>query len=215
MTYYPHGKRALDLAIIGLLLPTVLLLSPLLLLAFLGLRFWHADGPLFFSQIRAGRHGKPFRIYKFRTLVVNDQDKLAMGHVRPDHPMATPLGRIMRRFKIDELPQLWNIVRGEMSFIGPRPVYLEMVAHYSEEQMARLNVLPGLTGWSQINGNCELTWDDRIRLDIWYVDHLSCWLDLRILLLTTWVVFSGEIVNPDALTKANRYWQTHSNHMSG
>jgi sugar transferase EpsL len=205
MNYYPHGKRLFDLVLIAGQLVSLLLLSVLLLLLFLCTLLFNSKGPLLFSQIRAGLKGKPFRIYKFRTLELNDVDKLAMGHVTHNHPMATPVGRIMRRFKIDEMPQLWNILKGEMSVVGPRPVYLEMVTHYTPEQRRRLDVPPGLTGWSQVNGNCELTWDERICLDLWYVDHLSFWLDVKILWMTAKVILYGEVPNPKALDEANAY----------
>ncbi|MEM7130474.1 MAG: sugar transferase [Chloroflexota bacterium] len=205
MNYYPYGKRLLDLILLGAIVLLMLLTAPLLLIFFAVLLVAHADGPLFFSQIRAGLHNRPFRIYKFRTLKVNNMDRLSMGHVRHNHSMATPIGQFLRRLKIDELPQLWNILLGEMSFIGPRPVYLEMTAEYTSEQAERLHVLPGLTGWSQINGNCELTWDERIRLDLWYVDHLSFWLDLKILAATVGVLSQGELINQDALAQADSY----------
>jgi len=205
--YNPYGKRLFDLLLLILIGPIIILLSPLLLLLALAIRL-DSPGPIFFAQTRAGLHGHPFLIYKFRTLVLNEVDKLSMGHVTHDHPMSTRTGRLMRRFKIDELPQLWNIFKGDMSFVGPRPVYLEMVADYTPDQIRRLHAPPGLAGWSQVNGNCELPWDERIRLDLWYVDHRSFWLDLRILLMTIGVVLGGERVNTQALAQADAYFDS-------
>ena len=186
--YHFYGKRLFDLTLSGLIM---VMLSPLLLIVVLAVRLT-SPGPVFFSQVRAGRWGRLFRLYKFRSMVVNKADTAQMGKVGSDHPLVTPVGRIIRRFKIDELPQLWNVLKGEMSLVGPRPALTAQVADYTPQQHRRLEVLPGLTGWPQVNGNIELCWEDRILLDIWYVDHLSFWLDLRILLLTPAVIMMGE-----------------------
>jgi lipopolysaccharide/colanic/teichoic acid biosynthesis glycosyltransferase len=197
--YCRYGKRLFDLIVTTTLL---VILSPLFLIIMLVIRFT-AGGPAFFSQVRAGRCGHPFRLYKFRSLVVNEADPTRMGKVGSDHCLVTPAGRIMRRFKIDELPQLWNVLKGEMSLVGPRPTLLEQVASYTPLQCRRLEVLPGLTGWSQVNGNTELSWDERIRLDIWYVDHFSFLLDLQILLMTADVISKGERIRRRALVEAD------------
>lgn len=186
--YQRYFKRLFDLLLTGLILA---LLSPLLLIVALAIRIT-SSGPVFFSQVRAGREGRPFRVYKFRSMQLNEADPTQMGKVGGHDPLITTVGRIIRRSKIDELPQLLNVLKGEMSLVGPRPTLMEQVADYTPKQRRRLEVLPGLTGWSQVNGNTELSWDDRIRLDIWYVAHLSFWLDLRILLMTVGVVLMGE-----------------------
>jgi len=203
--YQRHGKRLFDLSIIAVYLIVLIAFLPLTLLAFLSIIAFSDRGPIFFTQTRAGKDGKPFQVYKFRTLSLNKVDKLAMGQVQHNHPLATPAGLVMRRFKIDEMPQLWNVIKGNMTLVGPRPVYLEMIEEYSPEQAHRLDVPPGLTGWSQIHGNAELNWDERIRLDLWYVDHMSLWLDLKIIFMTFAVIFRGEQIDRSALDLADAY----------
>jgi len=144
------------------------------------------DGrPVLFTQLRAGQYGKPFRIYKFRTLRLGPKD--------PERPSAhcTCTGGFLRRWALDELPQLWNIVRGDMSFIGPRPTLLDQVRRYGAFERNRLHVKPGLTGWAQIHGRNALSWPERIELDVWYVRHQSPWVDAKILLHTPWVLWRG------------------------
>ena len=191
-------KRVFDLV---LTTPVLLLISPLLALVALAVRLT-SQGPVFYPQIRAGRYGRPFRTYKFRSMFVNDIHPIKMGKIDKDNPLITPVGRFIRRFKIDELPQLWNVFRGKMSLIGPRPTLLEQVESYTAEQRRRLEVLPGLTGWAQVNGNIELSWENRIRLDVWYLDNWSFWLDIKIILLTFDVIVRGEHPRWEALDAA-------------
>ena len=177
-------KRAFDVvvALIGLTI-----LSPLLLLIMVVLLF-SSGRPVFFLQERAGRLGKPFRIIKFRTMV---QDAYALSGGRiigEDSQLITKSGRFLRRWSLDELPELVNVLRGEMSLVGPRPTVREQVAAYDRFQQRRLETRPGITGWAQINGRMSLDWAHRIRLDVWYVEHWSLWLDLRILVRTVGVV---------------------------
>lgn len=170
-------KRAIDLSLATL---GLLLFSPLFLLV--ALLVYLVDGrPIFFAQKRPGLNGKPFILLKFRTMT-NDRD--ASGQLLHPSKRITPLGRLLRSTSIDELPQLWNVLRGDMSLVGPRPLRMEYLDRYSEEQRRRHDVLPGITGWSQVKGRNLLSWDDRLRLDIWYVDNWTLGLDLKILVLT-------------------------------
>ncbi|NBC17430.1 MAG: sugar transferase [Bacteroidetes bacterium] len=176
-----RGKRLLDLVGAS---ASLLLAAPVLALA--GAAIWIEDGgPVLFRQVRAGRHGRPFTLYKLRTLRRGDHD--------PENPEdhATRVGRVLRRWSLDELPQLWNVLRGAMSLVGPRPALPEQAARYDAAQRRRLAIRPGLTGWAQIHGRNALSWPARIRLDVWYVEHRSLWLDLRILLRTPAAVLSG------------------------
>lgn len=181
----PASKRIFDLllTIPGLLLLTPLLL-PILLLVLL------VEGrPVFFRQPRAGRNGEIFSVYKLRTMRnLYDEN----GQLLPDEQRLSKLGKFLRATSIDELPELFNILRGEMSLVGPRPLLARYLPRYSPEQMRRHAVLPGITGWAQINGRNALTWDERFRLDVWYVDHWSLALDIKILWLTFWKVVRRE-----------------------
>ena len=148
-------------------------------------------GPVFYRQTRVGKGGRDFELLKLRTMVV-DAEKLGSGYaVDRGDPRITRAGRILRRLSIDELPQLWNVLRGEMSLIGPRPTLRYQVERYDEHQRRRLDVRPGLTGWAQIHGRAELPWEDRIELDVWYVDHRSPLVDLKILARTPFALFRG------------------------
>lgn len=194
-------KRCIDILASGFLL---LLTLPLLVMT--AVAIWLQDrGPILFRQQRAGITGRPFEMLKLRSMWVNNAPAARMGKVDEDHPLITPVGRVLRRFKMDEIPQLWNVFRGDMSLVGPRPTLLEQVADYGEFERRRLAVRPGMTGWAQINGGIEIPWPDRILLDVWYVDHRSFALDLRILWRTFTVLFSGEKANPSALERAMAY----------
>lgn len=158
-----------------------------------------AGSPVFFTQLRAGKDGRPFKLLKVRTMV---PDAVTVGQelgltedpfgVVAGDPRITGSGRVLRRTGLDELPQLLNIVRGEMSLVGPRPDLVEQVANYSESDRRRLTVRPGLTGWSQTHGREEIGWPERIEQDLWYIDHWSLWLDLKVLVLTVAQVFRAE-----------------------
>jgi sugar transferase EpsL len=144
------------------------------------------DGsPVLFRQIRPGYRGQPFTLYKLRTMN-NSQD--GTGAIAPDAVRLTPVGRLLRRLSIDELPQLWNVVRGDMSLVGPRPLLMRYLDRYTPEQARRHDVKPGITGWAQVNGRNALTWEEKFKLDVWYADHQSLWLDIRILVITVWRV---------------------------
>lgn len=145
--------------------------------------------PVLFRQIRPGLRGQPFKMVKFRTM----RDALdANGKPLPDFERMTPFGNFLRSASLDELPELWNVLKGEMSLVGPRPLLIEYLPLYSPEQARRHEVRPGVTGWAQINGRNALSWDEKFKLDVWYVDHQSLWLDLKILLLTVKKVFVRE-----------------------
>lgn len=164
---------------------TAALLGLLLLLPLMALVFWQVSrklgSPVFFRQVRPGLNGKPFEMIKFRTMrdAVN-----AAGDQLPDSERMTPLGRFLRSSSLDELPELWNVLKGEMSLVGPRPLLMEYLPLYSKEQYRRHEVRPGVTGWAQINGRNALSWDEKFKFDIWYVDNRSFWLDLKIIFST-------------------------------
>ncbi|MEW6093209.1 MAG: sugar transferase, partial [Chloroflexota bacterium] len=165
----PLGKRLFDLIAASLVL---LVFSPLLLV--LALLVWAAHGtPVLFRQQRPGYKGRPFRIYKFRTMT---DRRASDGTLLPDAERLTRLGRFLRAASLDELPEFFNVLRGEMSLVGPRPLLMQYLERYSPEQMRRHDVIPGITGWAQVNGRNALTWDEKFALDLWYVDHWSFWL---------------------------------------
>jgi sugar transferase EpsL len=196
--YGRWGKRTVDLVILAALLPVVL---PLLLIISTAVRLT-LGSPVLFRQVRPGLRGRPFCIYKFRTM--NDLSG-ASGELLPDAERLTRFGRLLRSTSLDELPSLWNVLRGEMSLIGPRPLLLEYVPLYSAQQARRHEVLPGVTGWVQINGRNALTWDDKLRLDVWYVDHVSLALDLRILVCTVWRVIRREGISAQGHATVPRF----------
>lgn len=183
--YRAFGKRLFDLA---LTIPLLAGLSPVLVLvAFLVRR--DLGSPVLFRQTRPGLHGRLFVMYKFRTMQeVRDEE----GNLLPDERRITPLGRLLRRASLDELPELFNVLKGEMSLVGPRPLLVEYLERYTPEQARRHEVRPGVTGWAQVNGRNALSWEDRFALDLWYVDNQSLWLDLKILWLTLIKVLRGE-----------------------
>jgi sugar transferase EpsL len=185
MMAYRHFKQLAD-HLAALL--ALLLVSPLLLIVVLLVR-WGLGSPVLFRQQRPGYRERPFWLLKFRTMT-NARD--ASGALLPDAQRLTPLGRWLRATSIDELPELINILRGEMSFIGPRPLLMHYLHLYSPEQARRHDVKPGFSGWAQINGRNALPWEEKFRLDVWYVDHQSLWLDLRIFFITIWKVIRRE-----------------------
>jgi len=180
-------NRAADLAIAG---GTLLVASPLLALAAIAVKL-EDGGPVLYRQTRVGKDGADFELLKLRTMVVGAETMGAGLAVDRGDPRITRSGRLLRKLSLDELPQLWNVVRGEMSVIGPRPTLRYQVEQYDERQRERLDVKPGITGWAQINGRAALPWADRIELDVWYVEHRSPRLDLRILARTPRALFRG------------------------
>lgn len=181
-------KRILDLyislLIILLLLPLIIILASLICLKL--------GSPILFTQIRPGLHDKPFRMIKFRTMT---NTRNTDGELLSDAERLTSFGKFLRSSSLDELPELWNVLKGDMSLVGPRPLLMEYLPLYSNEQARRHEVRPGITGWAQINGRNALTWEEKFKLDVWYVDNKSFWLDLKILLLTVKKVFMREDIN--------------------
>jgi lipopolysaccharide/colanic/teichoic acid biosynthesis glycosyltransferase len=180
-------NRVADVAIAG---SALLLASPVLAVAALAVKL-EDGGPVLYRQTRVGRNGADFELLKLRTMVVGAETMGAGLSVNRGDPRITRVGRLLRKLSLDELPQLWNVVRGEMSVIGPRPTLRYQVEQYDERQLQRLDVRPGITGWAQVNGRAELPWADRIELDVWYVEHRSPRLDLRILARTPRALFGG------------------------
>ena len=170
-------KRLLDF--IAALLGLIALALPLLLLMALIRR--RLGSPVFFRQTRPGLHGQPFEMVKFRTMT---DTRGPDGALLPDAVRLTPFGRFLRSTSLDELPELWNVLKGDMSLVGPRPLLMEYLPLYSPEQARRHEVRPGITGWAQVNGRNAISWEDKFKLDVWYVDHCSLWLDIKILWLT-------------------------------
>jgi sugar transferase EpsL len=194
----PLAKRVFDLC---LTIPGLILISPILLLITLLVRLVHG-APVLFSQVRPGFLGKPFTIYKFRTMTAarDPQENLL-----PDAQRLTRLGRFLRSTSLDELPELINVLRGEMSLVGPRPLLMQYLERYTPEQARRHQVLPGITGWAQVNGRNALTWEEKFRLDVWYVDHWSIGLDIHILLLTFWKALRREGINQPGHVTAEEF----------
>jgi len=170
-------KRAFDF-LTALIM--ILLLSPVLIIVSLVVRI-SLGSPVFFRQQRPGLHAKIFEIIKFRTMI---DERDSSGNLLSDAERVTPVGRTIRQLSLDELPQLFNVIRGEMSLVGPRPLMVEYLPLYNAEQARRHEVMPGITGWAQVNGRNAITWEEKFSLDVWYVDHQSFWLDLKILWLT-------------------------------
>ena len=184
----PLSKRIFDLTFA---LIALVILSPVLILTAIFVRIF-IGSPILFTQQRPGYKGRPFHIYKFRSMT----NRFARdGSLLPDAERLTRFGRILRSLSLDELPELFNILRGEMSFVGPRPLLMDYLPLYSPEQMRRHDVMPGLTGWAQVNGRNAIDWPSRFRMDVWYVDNWSFWLDIRIIFMTVLKVVLREGVN--------------------
>ena len=184
----PLSKRIFDLTFA---LIALIILSPVLILTAIFVRIF-IGSPILFTQQRPGYKGRPFHIYKFRSMT----NRFARdGSLLPDAERLTRFGRILRSLSLDELPELFNILRGEMSFVGPRPLLMDYLPLYSPEQMRRHDVMPGLTGWAQVNGRNAIDWPSRFRMDVWYVDNWSFWLDIRIIFMTVSKVILREGVN--------------------
>jgi lipopolysaccharide/colanic/teichoic acid biosynthesis glycosyltransferase len=190
MSAYDLTKRAIDVlgASLGLALS-----APVLAASALAVRL-EDDGPVLFRQERVGRDGESFEVLKLRTMIVDAHTQGAGYAVDKGDSRITRIGHLLRKTSIDELPQLWNVLRGEMSIVGPRPTLSYQVEQYTDRQRRRLEVKPGLTGWAQVNGRASLSWPERIELDVWYVEHRSLALDLRILLRTVSVLLRPGVV---------------------
>ena len=170
-------KRLFDIVVSACAL--LMLALPMLVVIWMVRR--KLGSPVFFTQVRPGMHGKPFKMVKFRSML---SERSTDGELLPDAVRLTPFGRFLRSTSLDELPELWNVLKGDMSLVGPRPLLMEYLPLYSPEQARRHEVRPGITGWAQVNGRNAIAWEDKFKLDVWYVDHCSLWLDIKILWLT-------------------------------
>jgi len=186
----PILKRIIDIigALVGLIVS-----SPIMLIVSL-IIYLTMGRPVFFKQLRPGLNGKPFVIYKFRTMLdLKDKD----GNLLPDEKRITAIGKFLRSTTLDELPEFWNVLKGDMSLVGPRPLLVEYLPRYTPEQARRHNVKPGMTGWAQVNGRNAITWEEKFKLDVWYVDNWNIPLDLKIIFLTILKVFKREGVSAE------------------
>ena len=183
--YSTFGTRVFDLL---LTFPVLLLLLPALFVVAVLVR-WNLGSPIFYKQKRPGKDGIPFMLYKFRTMR-DEKDK--NGTLLPDDKRLTRLGKFLRSTSIDELPELWNVLKGDMSLVGPRPLLMQYLDRYTPKQARRHEVKPGITGWAQINGRNAITWEEKFKLDVWYVDNRSLWLDVKIIFMTIWKILKRE-----------------------
>ena len=189
---YKHGlKRCLDFIVV---LCVLLIIWPILLVITIWLHFANKGAGAFFTQERPGKNGKIFKVIKFKSMT-DERDE--NGNLLPDAQRLTPVGRFVRSTSLDELPQLINVLKGDMALIGPRPLLPQYLPLYSPEQARRHEVRPGITGWAQANGRNAISWTKKFELDVWYVDHLSFWLDLKIVFLTIKKVFKREGISQD------------------
>jgi sugar transferase EpsL len=198
----PISKRIFDLI---LATTGILVLSPLFLL--IAVAIWLRNGtPVIFRQKRPGYHGKPFYIYKFRTMT---EERDPHNHILSDDLRITRLGRFLRLSSLDELPELINVIRGEMSMVGPRPLLMQYLERYTPYQARRHEVVPGITGWAQVNGRNALSWEEKFDLDIWYVDHWSFFLDIKIVFLSIIKVLRREGINQPGQATAEEFMGKH------
>lgn len=194
-------KRAFDLLLIAL---GMVLIGPLVITTAILVRIKHGS-PVFFSQIRPGFHGVPFKMYKFRTMTdLRD----ATGNLLADEKRLTRLGRFLRSTSLDEFPELINVLKGDMSLVGPRPLLMEYLPLYTDEQARRHEVRPGITGWAQVNGRNAISWEEKFKLDVWYVDNQSLWLDIKILWMTFYKVFIREGISQAGQATAEKFTGT-------
>lgn len=192
------GKRCFDLVLV---IPLTILFIPGIIL--ISLLVWISLGPpVIFKQTRPGLKGKPFILYKFRTM---NERKGTDGKLLPDRDRMTGLGKILRSTSLDELPELYNVLKGDMSLVGPRPLLMQYLDRYSPEQARRHEVKPGITGWAQVKGRNAISWPEKFNLDIWYVNHQSLWLDFRILLITLGKVIKREGINQSNQTTMDEF----------
>jgi sugar transferase EpsL len=197
------AKRVLDVAISSVVL---LLLTPVMVVV--GFMVFLAMGrPILLRQWRPGLHGQPFVIFKFRTMT---EERDAEGNLLPDEQRLTRFGLFLRHSSLDELPELYNVLRGEMSLVGPRPLLMRYLGRYSPEQMRRHDIRPGITGWTQVNGRNALTWDEKFALDLWYVENQSLGLDFKILLLTLWKALKREGITRPGWATTEEFWGLHA-----
>lgn len=192
------AKRFFDITVASLL---IALLAPVMLVTGIAIAV-SMRRPLIYAQRRPGLHERLFTMYKFRTMT-DDRDE--HGELLPSETRMTRLGRILRATSLDELPQLFNVIKGELSMVGPRPLLAEYIEHYSLEQRRRHTVKPGVTGYAQVNGRNRITWDERLKMDLWYIDHWSLWLDFKIACATAWKVIKQEGACPSGSETMPRF----------
>lgn len=168
--------------------------------------------PIIFKQQRPGLYGKPFYVYKFRTMTDETDEQ---GELLPDHIRLTKIGKLIRKLSLDELPQLFNVIKGDISLVGPRPLLMEYLELYTSEQARRHDVKPGITGWAQVNGRNAISWEEKFKLDVWYVDNQSFWLDIKILFLTVLKVFKSEGINQSGQATIEKFKGTSEKQVSG
>ncbi|MCK5508503.1 MAG: sugar transferase [Desulfobacterales bacterium] len=196
-------KRLFDLA---LSIPVFFFLSFFMLIIAVSVRL-KIGSPILFKQMRPGLHGKPFVIYKFRTMTgERDED----GNLLPDRDRLTRLGRFLRKTSMDELPEFFNVIKGDMSIVGPRPLLMQYLDRYTPEQARRHDVKPGITGWAQVNGRNAISWEDKFKLDVWYVDNWSVWLDVKIILMTVWKVLRRDGISQTGHATAREFLGSHA-----
>jgi len=183
--YSMIGKCLLDIV---LTISALILLSPVIIIVAVLVQF-QFNSPMLFKQVRPGLGGRPFSIYKFRTMNCEHD---AQGHLLTDAQRLTGFGRFLRSTSLDELPELLNVLKGDMSLVGPRPLLMQYLERYSPEQSRRHEVKPGITGWAQVNGRNAITWEEKFKMDVWYVDNRSLWLDIKIIFLTIWKILKRE-----------------------
>jgi sugar transferase EpsL len=196
--YTQWGKRLLD---VFLAIPALIVFTPLLIGVALCVRVW-LGAPVLFRQQRPGLRGQPFILLKFRTMT---DGRDGQGRLLPDAERLTAFGRFLRSTSLDELPELLNVLKGDMSLVGPRPLLMQYLGRYTPEQMRRHNVRPGITGWAQVNGRNAITWEHKFALDVWYVEHLSCWLDLKIVAFTVWRILTRDGINEPGQATAREF----------
>jgi len=198
------GKRWLDLL---LTVPAVIILLPLYAIIACGVRIF-IGSPILFSQNRPGLGGRTFILHKFRTMTQARDEK---GALLPDAARLTAVGLFLRATSLDELPELWNVLKGDMSLVGPRPLLMQYLDRYTPEQARRHEVKPGITGWAQVNGRNAITWEEKFKLDVWYVDHQSFWLDLKIIFMTIWKILKREGISQPGYATAEEFMGTKGN----
>ena len=203
MIYRLWGKRVFDLIIVVL---AGVILWPALLLLALWVRV-KLGAPILFRQRRPGQAGQAFTLYKFRTMT---EARDAQDGLLPDAERLTKFGRFLRATSLDELPELFNVLRGEMSLVGPRPLLMQYLDRYTPDQARRHEVRPGITGWAQVNGRNALTWEQKFELDVWYIDRMSFWLDVKIMALTVWKILKHDGINEPGQATAQEFRGTRS-----
>ena len=196
--YARGGKRLFDMALVVLALPFLLGLMAVVALAVR----WRLGSPVLFCHQRPGFHGKPFILYKFRSMA---QANPSLQEPQPDAERLNAFGHLLRSSSLDELPQLFNVLKGDMSLVGPRPLLMRYLPRYAAEQARRHDVKPGITGWAQVNGRNSVSWEDKFALDVWYADHLSFRLDLWIILLTLWKALARDDISQPGFATAEEF----------